>query len=91
MLSVGTVDVLDAEVVDDQGEVQVPGVVLPEARCDWHGTISVRGEAALQQLVGKDAGLWQAIHAASDFRPNESVDGDGQQIIELDDRLRDHF
>ena len=56
--------VLDAEVVDQEGEAYRAGVVLPEARCDSALVVAVLVEACLEQFLRDDPGVGESIHAA---------------------------
>jgi hypothetical protein len=41
--------------------------------CVWQGHIAVFGEVCLEALVGKDAGLLQAMHALSNLDIHPSI------------------
>ena len=64
VFNVGFVGVLDAKVVDDQGEFDVSGIVLPKTGGNGAGRVAVGLEELGKSFVGDDAGLWEAIHAS---------------------------
>ena len=73
VVQVGIADVLDCEVVNDEGKHDGAPLVSPEA---WSGGCFVVvkfGEAFSEEVVCKDAGLGEAIHAASHFEVDPAV------------------
>ena len=63
----------DAEDVDDETEDDAVPHMLPEAEGVLALVVSFFGKALFEELVGKDAGLGEAIHPLTDFDVYQSV------------------
>ena len=63
----------DAKVVNDETEDDTAPQVPPEARGVLALVVSFFGKALFEELVGKDAGLGEAIHPLADFNVYPSV------------------
>ena len=60
-------DVLDVKVVNDEGEKDGIGVVLPQRRGSGNRGKAELGEVGFESVVGNAAGLLEAGHAFSDL------------------------
>ena len=60
-------DVLDPKVVNDEGENDGLGGVLPERRGSGHRGEAEMGEVSFESVVGDAAGLLEAGHAFLDL------------------------
>ena len=69
-------DILHAEIVDHEGKRDGAGLVCPEARGVFGGSVSVGSEDGCQFCVGEDAGLGRTVHPLSYFEENPAVVGD---------------
>ncbi len=70
---VGFVCDLDAKVVDNKTEDDVAPYVLPEAGGVLALVVPFLGKALFKELVGKDAGLGEAINPFLDFGVYPSI------------------
>jgi hypothetical protein len=66
-------DVFYTKVVDNEGELDRPGLVFPKAWCVFGRDVAECGKVLTQLVVGDDAGLREAVHARADFNVNVSV------------------
>ena len=57
MLGVVALCVFYSKVVDDESEPEIARVMFPKSRRDWNGMVSMWCQFALEEFVGKDAGL----------------------------------
>ena len=60
-------DVLDAKVVNDEGEKDGLGFVLPQRRGSGYRDETKLGEVSVESVVGNAASLIEAGHAFSDL------------------------
>jgi hypothetical protein len=51
------VSILDAEIINDQGEDEVGFVVAPQMGGDWNGSVTFGGEERGELVVGNASGL----------------------------------
>ena len=51
-------NVLNPEVVDDEGETDWAGFVRPQAWCGFALVVAVLLKALFEKLLGNDSGLW---------------------------------
>lgn len=63
--------------------------MLPQAGCVGYFVVAVFGEALLEELVGQNTSLGEAIHCSSDLHVNKTVFGFSSEIILIDDVGRD--
>jgi hypothetical protein len=49
--------------------------VFPEARCVRLFKVPKACKTEFEELVGKDAGLWEAVHTLSDFYVDITING----------------
>lgn len=89
VLGVGVMDVLDAEIIDDQGEHDAVGGMMPKRGCMAHWSIAGRGQMLREAVTGKAASLFKAGHAFPDLHVDIPIAGDGIQVVVLDDFSRD--
>ena len=81
-------EVLDAEVVDAEGEGGFACLVSPEHWCVLHWFVPVRAELLDELLEGNDAGFFEAVHASADFEIDVTIGFDGE-IVFVHDLLWD--
>ena len=67
MVAVLFYDVLDAKVVNNEGEKYGLGVVLPQRRGSMHRGETELGKVGFESFVGDAAGLLEAEHHFSDL------------------------
>ena len=67
MSEIVSADILYPKVVDAQVEPDGPGEVLPQAGSVRLFEVAMASKACTEELVGKDAGLWESVHAAVYF------------------------
>jgi hypothetical protein len=81
-------DILCPKIVNDEGEADGTGVVFPETGGCLALTISMLFEAFLEQLLGDDTSVWQAVHPLL-YLPVDIAIGGGfvAEIIVLDDAV----
>ncbi len=60
-------NIFDAKVVHAKVEPDELRSMFPEARHVGLFKISVACQTELEKIIGKDAGLWEAVHSFSDF------------------------
>ena len=65
--------ILDSEIVDDKCECDVARFVSPQTWSAWSGMVSELGKVLGETLAGNDAGLFESVHALSDFHVDPSV------------------
>jgi hypothetical protein len=65
--------VLDSEIVDDKGECNVASFVSPQTWSAWSGVVSELGKVLGETLACNDAGLFESVHALSDFHVDPAV------------------
>ena len=73
MIGVFFADVFHSEIVDNEGERDRSPIVRPQTRCVLALVVSLVVEALLEELLGKDAGLGQAIHSPFYGDVHESI------------------
>lgn len=78
-------NVLDAEIIDCEVEPDGSRIMGKEARRVWKLVVSMLGKTFLEELVGKDTGLWEAIHALPDLHVNMSVADFALKVVMFDD------
>ena len=59
-------DVLDAEIIDDQYELDGAPYVSPEARCGSSFVVPCCSELLAEEVVGEPSGMGKSIGAADD-------------------------
>jgi len=73
------------KLIHDQGKAHIPGVMLPEAGSEWAGVVPMGKEEALEVFVGDAAGLWEAIHAFSDFHIDMAIVDKVMELVVVHD------
>ena len=63
VIGMGAADVLDAKIVDNEGERDWASAVLPEPWGSWSGEVIVLRKVLCELLVCNHAGLFEAVHA----------------------------
>ena len=89
MVGIFLAGVLDPKVVDDGGENDGLGGVLPERRSSRNRGESKMGKVRFEPVVGDAAGLFEAGHAFSDIEVNTSVRTKCGEVVLLNDFIRD--
>lgn len=67
------VGVLDAEIINDQGESEVGFVVAPEAGGDGHRSVAMRSKKGGEAIVRNTSRLGQTVHAFAAFSVDEAI------------------
>ena len=78
-------DVLDAEIIDCEVEPDGSRIMGKEAWRVWKLVVSMLGETFLEELVGEDPGLWEAIHTLPDFHVNMPLADLAFELVMFDD------
>ena len=78
-------DVLDAEIIDCEVELDGSRIMGEESRRVWKLVVSMLGETFLEELVGEDPGLWEAIHTLPDFHVNMPLADLAFELVMFDD------
>ncbi len=89
MVSVVAFCVANSEVVDNETENNIAGVMFPQPRCEGAGCVPVWFHKCNELIVGNATGLWESVHAESNF----NVDVPFMKwwaLVLFDDRLREH-
>ncbi len=60
-------NILYPKVLDAQVEPDGPGKVFPQAGSVWLFKVAMACKARAEELVDKDAGLWESVHATAYF------------------------
>jgi hypothetical protein len=82
------VSVFDSEIVDDEGESDVPGGMGPYPRYVGAWSKAVSGKVSFELIECDDTGLGQTIDAFADFDENEAFVCFGEECVLIDDGLR---
>jgi hypothetical protein len=75
VLQVFITNVFDAKVVHAQVEPDELWDMFPEARHVGLFEVPMACKTEFEELVGKDAGLWEAVHTFSDFHVDITING----------------
>ena len=89
VVQVGIADVLDREVVNDEGKHDGAPLVSPEA---WSGGCFVVvefGESVSEEVVCQDAGLGEAVHSETHFKVNPTISDEFDKFVFRDEFLWD--
>ncbi len=73
MVDVGLVDVLHAKIVNNQGEADWAPFVAPVSRGYFALLVACFVELFGEEVLGNDAGLWEAVHSLSYFAENVAI------------------
>jgi hypothetical protein len=49
--------------------------MFPEARCVGLFKVSMACQTEFEEFIGKDAGLWEAVHSFFDFHVDITING----------------
>jgi hypothetical protein len=74
-------DISDAEVVDHQTKRNGACFVIEEAWGEFDLVVPVAVEMFDQFVIGKAAGLWEAVHALAYLHVDETIMGDCGHIV----------
>ncbi len=75
------VSVSDAKIVNNQGEHEVAVEMFPQAGGHRVWYIAKRGKEFVEPVVGKLAGLWEAIHAFAHLSVDVAIRNLGFQLV----------
>jgi hypothetical protein len=75
-----TPHILDAKIINNQGEFHGPRLVFPEACCELCLVVSVHRQAARQELFCQDTCPGPAIHAFLNLNTDVSIRDQGQLV-----------
>ena len=89
MVGVFLADVLDPKVVDDEGENDGLGGVLPERRSSENRGKPKVGKTIFEPVVGNAAGLFEAGHVFSDIEVDADIRTERAEVVMVDDFFRD--
>ena len=78
-------NVLDAEIIDCEVEPDGSRIMGKEARRVWKLVVSMLGKTFLEELVGKDSGLWETIHSFPDLHVNIPIEDLALKFVMCDD------
>jgi hypothetical protein len=67
-------DILDAEITDNEDKGNRTSSMFEVAWSGCDGSIAILGEVEYKTFVGKDTGLWEAIHAFVDLDVDITID-----------------
>ena len=65
--------VFDGKVVLNECKGDWPGVMLPQARCDWAWPVAMGSKETLELVIGQAAGLWQSVHTFANLNIDSSL------------------
>ena len=82
-------DIIDPKVVDNKGENDELGGVLPERRSSGNRGESKMGKVSFDPVVGDADGLFEAGHAFSDLEVNPAVSTECADVVLVDYFVRD--
>jgi hypothetical protein len=77
--------ILDAKIINNQGELYGTRFLFSEAWAELFLAISVNSDTARQELVCQYTCLWQTIHALLNLNVDMSIQDQGQQVIFCND------
>ena len=75
MVGIVFANIFDAKVVNNEAEGDVTALVPPKAGGLRRWGVAVFGEVGLESNVGKEAGLFEAVHAFANFNVHPPVGG----------------
>lgn len=82
-------NILDAEVINDESEADGASLVGEETRGVWCRMVPEGSKVLDKTFVGgKDAGLWETIHAFSDLDEDITVLSEGSKVVMFHDIIR---
>jgi hypothetical protein len=88
MISILLLLILNAKIVDNQGEREWLSFVFPEARSVFAFVIAVWGKSFLQELIGKDSGLGETPDGLAHLEVDVSSNDFGIEGILVNDPQR---
>ena len=75
------VAVLDAKIIHYKDKGEVASVVFPEPGCVSAFIVAVSSKAFAKEIVGKDTGLWKAVHTFAYFGVYPTVVDEVVEIV----------
>jgi hypothetical protein len=90
MFGVFDVNIFYAEVVNDEGECEGSGIMLPKAWCVFGWSVAVGRESFREEAVGSFSSLFKAVDCLAKFYIYVAVADLIVQVVGLDDLIRDH-
>ena len=81
--------VLESKVVNDEGENDGLGCVLPKRRGSGNRGKSKVGKVSFEPVVGNEAGLFEAGHAFPDLEVDPAVGTERPKVVLVDYLVRD--
>jgi len=78
-------NVLDTEIINCEVEPDGSRIMGEESRRVWKLVVSMLGETFLEELVGEDPGLWEAIHTLPDLHVNIPLADLALELVMFDD------
>ena len=89
VVSVFRANILDPKIVDDEGESDRLGSVLPERRSSGNRGESKMGKVRFEPVISNAAGLFEAGHDFLDLEVNPAVRTECAEVVLFDDFVRD--
>ena len=78
-------DILDTEVIHDEGENNAIGGMMPESRGEADGPVAEVEEVPLETVIRKAASLFEAGHALANLHVDIAVGDFGGKVVGFDD------
>jgi hypothetical protein len=88
MVNVLLLLIVNAKIIDNQGEHEWLRCVFPEARSIFAFVIALWGKMLLQELVGKDPGLGETPDGLAHLEVDVSSNNFGIEVVLVDDPQR---
>ena len=82
-------NVIDSKVINEEGENDGIGGVLPERRASGNRGKTKMGEVSFESSVGDAAGLFEAGHAFSDLQVDPAFGTERAEAVLVDNFVRD--
>ena len=89
MQGVIAVGVSNSEVVHDQGEMDIPGGVAPQARGERARVVPMWEEQLLEVIIGNAASLGKAVHTLADFHIDMAFVDETVELVMVHDLCGD--
>ncbi len=81
MFGIVATNMFDSGVIDNKTERYWAGFMCEETGCVFGGMVTIGGKVFDKTLVGKDACLWEAMHAFENFNHDIAVVYKGFEVI----------
>ncbi len=89
MIQVGITNVLDGKVVDNKCKHDGVPFVAPEPGSGGCFVVLKIGEADSEEFIGKDACLWETVHATAHFEVDPGVAGNLVELVLVNEFVGD--